>query len=529
MSHGTRNEPCLNYLYGTGKLHKTPFRLRFILGVSKKLSCQTTCGPHHAATASEAVEAIQSPLCTSRSVFNPTAKLLERSLVALHHSLAMVSQMQELDGQPPFWFATLDIDEVIARFSMNATPDSVYDVGDFATMYTRLKHELLKEAIIVLHVAVLSWLCDRYQRPDIVLDISRGSWCEGDDSKLRGRAALADLLNDVVDSTYIVTSECVWHQDEGVPMGGPASPELATLYCTYRELLHVRATRQALKGVRYIDDVCFRRAANEASSLLTIDYGISFGSLEICLAKANFVGLTISNDFPPAICVYDRRLEFECDVIRLPHASSALASHIAPAMVCGKLCRAWGLSSSRAAFAEQACITALLAAGRNTALNAIKKGWGLFLRRLQPDFVLDERLSLIKNCCVALADLPKAAQDAHLSQLYQRARNRQKSSPCVKPDVVLRHVKSVSFNQELVSAKRRYGITNVGQTCYLAVSLQIIATLKARAPDSLILRAANSVLDARRTYPRTGWYALLVSVSKTPMLNSVPFSVSSTF
>ena len=178
MSHGTRNEPCLNYLYGTGKLHKTPFRLRFILGVSKKLSCQTTCGPHHAATASEAVEAIQSPLCTSRSVFNPTAKLLERSLVALHHSLAMVSQMQELDGQPPFWFATLDIDEVIARFSMNATPDSVYDVGDFATMYTRLKHELLKEAIIGLHDVVLSWLCDRYQRPDIVLDISRGSWCE---------------------------------------------------------------------------------------------------------------------------------------------------------------------------------------------------------------------------------------------------------------------------------------------------------------------------------------------------------------
>ena len=270
----------------------------------------------------------------------------------------------------------MDIDEVIVRFASNSQPNTVYDVGDFATMYTRLEHTLIKEAILGLHDFVLSWLCERYQRSDFTLDIVNGSWKEEEHSQLttHGRSALARLLDNVVDNTYIVTHGCIYRQCVGVPMGGSSSTELATLYCTYRELLFVRSTGIALRGIRWIDDIIYARSLQDVSVLHQINYGLQFGSSELNLAKANFVGITTTNEDPPFTCVYDKRLDFECDVIRLPHASSALATHTASAVVCGKLCRAWGLSSSRAAFAEQACIATLTHTGRNGTLSSIKKG-----------------------------------------------------------------------------------------------------------------------------------------------------------
>jgi hypothetical protein len=305
----------------------------------------------------------------------------------------------------------------------------------------------------------------------------------------------------------------------GVPMGGSASSELATLYCSYRELLFVRFTRQPVRGIRFIDDVLQARAATEASNLLAIDYGINFGSVEIGLSKANFVGLTITNSCPPAICIYDRRLEFGCDVVRLPHASSALAAHTAPAVVCGKLCRAWALSSSRAAFAEQACISTLLSAGRNTSLNAIKKGWGLFLRRLLPDFILDERLAAIKSCCLALAGLAVEERLVYLQQLEAKARERQRSrragtsaalpgatiaattaattTTATTTTAVTTPTTTTATTSTASSTPRRSGITNLGNTCYLAVSLQLAASLKARAREALSLRVCQAVSDAR--------------------------------
>ena len=353
-------------------------------------------------------------------------------------------------------------------------------------------------------------------------------------------------------------------------MGGAASPRLATLYCSYRELLHTQATRIALVGVRYIDDVLVARSANEPSVLQRIDYGLQFGSVETGLTKANFVGITITNSSPPFFCIYDRRLEFDCDVIRLPHTASALSAHVAPATICGKLCRAWSLSSSRTAFAEEACLTSLQAAARNYTLSSIRKGWGLFLRRLQADFVSNERLEVVKNCCLAITELSAdrrallvqiatrardrqgaclspttsttqqldsldsteisslKVDDNDLREIATRARDRQRArlSPTMSTTQLLDSLDSIEisslsvddnyFPRRTVAASStttttstttvnsavlivvRHGIANVGNTCYIAVSFQIIATLKARSSNAVNLRAVSAVMDTRR-------------------------------
>ena len=128
--------------------------------------------------------------------------------------MAIISQILERNGQLPVWIATTDIDEVVTRLSSNPQADTVYDVGEFATMYTRLDHTKLKEAILGLHDFVLSWLKDRYCRADFALDTITGKWLLDDDrdSTHRGRGTLARLLDDVIDNTYIVTgADCtIW-------------------------------------------------------------------------------------------------------------------------------------------------------------------------------------------------------------------------------------------------------------------------------------------------------------------------------
>ena len=179
---------------------------------------------------------------------------------------------------------------------------------------------------------------------------------------------------------------------------------------------------------RYIDDLIHARKPLESSILLCIDYGIDFGSVETNLHKASFVGITIGNSAPPSACAYDRRLAFNCHIIRLPHAAYSLAAHTSPAIMCGALCRAWAVSSSRAPFAEQACLATLRLASRMNPSAVFKRGWGLFLRRLEPSFIAEERLSRIKVCCLALAALAEPDRSVYLARLEALALSRQQSA-----------------------------------------------------------------------------------------------------
>ena len=67
-------------------------------------------------------------------------------------------------------------------------------------------------------------------------------------------------------------------------MGGPASPELAIFYCSYRELLHIRSTSLNLRGIRWIDDILLVRNIHEPSALHQIDYELDFGSVGMGIA-----------------------------------------------------------------------------------------------------------------------------------------------------------------------------------------------------------------------------------------------------
>ena len=308
-------------------------------------------------------------------------------------------------------------------------------------------------------------------------------------------------------------------------MVGCASSLLASLYCSWRELLYVSANRCNLSMVRYIDDLIHARKSPQHSILHCIDYGIEFGSIEANLSKAPFVGITIVNSAPPSTCAYDRRLAFNCDIIRLPHAASSLAAHTSPAIMCGALCRAWAVSSSRSSFAEQACLATLRLAARMNPLAIVKRGWGLFLRRLEPSFIAEERLTRIKVCCLALAALSEPDRSVHLSRLESQAFSRQQSSLADISSFVAPPIGSPPGN--------KHGIVNHGHTCYAAVCLHLAASLQDLLPD--LLTSLDIVAQVRSTRcsvalpPVVPSISFLESLSDSPLQNNCLLDVMDAF
>ena len=71
-------------------------------------------------------------------------------------------------------------------------------------MYTRLPHDKLKEAIIGLYDHASEWFRQQYSQA-VYLDLRAGSWKADNPPSNNGRAALIELLNAVIDNTYVYT------------------------------------------------------------------------------------------------------------------------------------------------------------------------------------------------------------------------------------------------------------------------------------------------------------------------------------
>ena len=235
VAYDRLDTPCLSHLYGTAKLHKSPFRLRFILGVSKKLSCDkfSTQATSRSPLLPSASPSFISPLRKTRNAFNPVAKLLESALKGLYLTLSTINHFEVLKGSPSFWFSTLDIDEITVGINskIESWTGSVFDTGDFTTMYTRLPHDKLKEAVIGLYDHASEWFRKHYSQA-VYLDLGSVSWKADNPPTNNGRAALIELINAVIDNTYVYTVNSIYRQVFGIPMGGCASSLLASLYCS---------------------------------------------------------------------------------------------------------------------------------------------------------------------------------------------------------------------------------------------------------------------------------------------------------
>ena len=216
-------------MYWLPKLHKTPYKARFIANSS---SCSTTF----------------------------LSKLLTSGLQLIKNGIIKYSEkVSENTGKNVFW-SVKNSGEVLQRLSStNVRVDSISSY-DFSTLYTSLPHDLIKQKLILLiqksfnkstYMACnteKAFFTEELQKKYIMLTCD--DFC----------SALVFLL----DNIFINFNNCIYRQKIGIPMGTNCAPLIADLFlfCYERDfMLHLSPDSQldvieAFNNTsRYLDDI----------------------------------------------------------------------------------------------------------------------------------------------------------------------------------------------------------------------------------------------------------------------------------
>ncbi len=138
-----------------------------------------------------------------------------------------------------------------------------------------------------------------------------------------------EMIEVILDNTYVRFAGFTFRQTSGIPMGGNASPLLADLTLSVREFKYMKQASSAERkaagiNVRYFDDI-FNMNGDNFMEISKEVYPVTL-PLEETTTKANgsdFLDLTVTlQDARTHTTLYNKTDAFSFSVIRLPEASS---------------------------------------------------------------------------------------------------------------------------------------------------------------------------------------------------------------
>lgn len=214
-------------LFATAKLHKNPFKFRFIAGASE-------------------------------SSVKPIAVLLQRILAHLKYRFkAYCNSVYYTTKINPYW----SVDNSLAVINkLTKTQKNVVSVKtfDFSTLFTKLPHNVIFES--------LNYLVDLLVRKKYIA-VGFQSVYHTDSKPPNPRAIfytkeeLKELIQVVTTESYVTFAGFLFKQVKGIPMGGNSSPIIADLVLSILEYKFLtdkdNATfaKQVNNSFRYIDDL----------------------------------------------------------------------------------------------------------------------------------------------------------------------------------------------------------------------------------------------------------------------------------
>ncbi|MCP4651856.1 MAG: hypothetical protein GY858_00505, partial [Candidatus Omnitrophica bacterium] len=130
--------------------------------------------------------------------------------------------------------------------------------GDFSTLFTKLPHAVVKAQLYKLIELCFKNCGKNY----INVTSDKVVYCKdlcasnlvGGYAFVRGQ--LNELLDFVLENTYVLFASNAFRQVSGVPMGGNASPLIADLTLTMLEFEYVKSNKHVnWLAARFVDDV----------------------------------------------------------------------------------------------------------------------------------------------------------------------------------------------------------------------------------------------------------------------------------
>ena len=234
MSEEDKNLP---YLYWTPKLHKVPFKHRFIAGSSKCTTKDLSCLLTKVLTTVKDGLIRYNNTKTSRNGVN--------SMWIVKNSTSLLSSLDQLDVR-------------------TATSVQTYD---FSTLYTSIPHNLLKSRITALIHNSFKRRNGSNRYTHIKITSGKGYFIDtinpGGDN-LYTADQICRMVEFLIDNIFVKFGGCLFRQVIGIPMGTNCAPLLADLflYSYESEFLdnmirggHRKLARSFNLCYRYIDDL----------------------------------------------------------------------------------------------------------------------------------------------------------------------------------------------------------------------------------------------------------------------------------
>ena len=290
------NELKLPTLHWIPKLHKTPYKHRFI---ANSVSCSTK-------TLSQLMTS-----CLS---------------VIKHHAKNTSNKIYETSGKNVFWSIKNSGDVLLRLKSLNNKASCISSY-DFSTLYTSLPHNLIKEKLSNLIRKTFS----RIGTNSIACNKNKAFFTSDNPPKytIWTCQELIDVLFFLLDNIYVEFNNNVYKQIVGIPMGTNCAPLIADLllFCYERDfMLSLNSDSESTiidnfnNTCRYLDDIF------NIDNPMFSNYISNIYPPELTLNKANeddthasFLDLDLSiinNTISSKI--YDKRDDFNFDIVNFP-------------------------------------------------------------------------------------------------------------------------------------------------------------------------------------------------------------------
>lgn len=312
----TKDDLVLPRLFAAVKMHKSPYKMRYIAGARN-------------------------------SSTKPVAVLLTRILAHIkEHFQKYCNRITENIGSSVYWSINSSL-EGIAKINC---PEKIHYVttADFSTLYTCLPHDYIKEQMWFL-ISKMFHNNDDKRYIKVTYENVFYTNTKGENDLVFLKEDVMEMINFVLDNTYVQFAEFIFRQKCGVPMGGNTSPLLADLtlsVCEYRFLTNKDNAGERINlrhTMRYIDDLLCINAPmflDTCHSIYPAELPLEHtnpGSYTEC----NFLdlGIQITSTEQLKLNLYNKTDVFNFDVIRYVHSTSNIHSQVAFNTFFGQLVR----------------------------------------------------------------------------------------------------------------------------------------------------------------------------------------------
>ena len=333
----SQSDTCLPIIFAIPKLHKTPYKFRFIAGA------------RHSSMKSLSV-------------------LLSKVLKHFRqHFRNYCKTTGSLRGLNLYWSVDNSKQVINLLEKVNNSIDFICS-GDFSTLYTKLPHDSVKRQLF--------WLCDLLFRNTgkqyICVGYSKVYYSDMKTSDACFTAVeIKELIDAVLGNTFILFAGFTFQQTLGVPMGGNASPQLAdlTLSCYEFQFLTDKNNFGIAKKLkytcRYVDDnlsVNFPEFLNICEKIYPSALPISDTSLTPTYCEYLDLAIT-ANGGVLKLDLYNKTNAFSFDVLRYVHSTSNVSNNLALNVFFSQLYRVATICNGKTQFLKH--VTILVSEFRN--------------------------------------------------------------------------------------------------------------------------------------------------------------------